>query len=86
MNGPPRLVETWLGTIFRVGIIENEMNHSTEIVAHSPRDLTGNPVYWTPMSTVKESASDLNRRIAGRVRELRAEQSISLTRWPPKAA
>jgi transcriptional regulator with XRE-family HTH domain len=30
------------------------------------------------VSTLKESASDLNRRIADRVRELRAEQNLSL--------
>ncbi len=35
-------------------------------------------LYWTLLSNLKESGSNLNRRIADRVRELRAEQSLSL--------
>jgi transcriptional regulator with XRE-family HTH domain len=42
------------------------------------RALTANPVYWTMKSTMQDLASDLNQRIAARVRELRASSGLSL--------
>ena len=44
----------------------------------SEKDLTLNPIYWTLVSIMKESESDLDQRIAERVRELRAAQALSL--------
>lgn len=42
------------------------------------RALTANPVYWTIESTMQDLASDLNQRIAARVRDLRAASGLSL--------
>jgi transcriptional regulator with XRE-family HTH domain len=40
--------------------------------------LTAHPVHWTLLSSMKDVASDLNLRIAERVRELRTAQGLSL--------
>src|SRR5256885_12453733 len=37
-----------------------------------------NPIYWTNLSIMKDMSSHLNRRIASRVRELRAAHGLSL--------
>jgi transcriptional regulator with XRE-family HTH domain len=41
-------------------------------------DLTRYPVWWTLESNMKDAAPDLHRRIAERVRELRAARGLSL--------